>query len=75
MQQIADWLEKLGLGQYAPRFAANDVNFAILTLRGAAVFVFLSSAAPCLAFTADARVQSRGVAPSGAAHQSCALSP
>jgi SAM domain (Sterile alpha motif) len=31
MQQIADWLEKLGLGQYAPRFAANDINFAILS--------------------------------------------
>src|SRR5450759_1132193 len=31
MQQIADWLEKLGLGQYAPRFAENDINFAILS--------------------------------------------
>jgi hypothetical protein len=72
MQQIAHWLEKLGL---APRFADSDINFVILTLHGAAVFVFLGSAAPCLAFTADARVQSRGVAPSGAAHQSCALSP
>src|ERR1700674_3705874 len=30
MQQIADWLEKLGLGQYAPRCAENDINFAIL---------------------------------------------
>jgi hypothetical protein len=30
MQQIADWLEKLGLGQYAQRFAENDINFAIL---------------------------------------------
>ena len=30
MQQIADWLEKLGLGQYVQRFADNDVNFAIL---------------------------------------------
>ena len=30
MQQIAGWLEKLGLGQYAPRFAENDINFAIL---------------------------------------------
>ena len=28
MQQIADWLEKLGLGQYAQRFAENDINFA-----------------------------------------------
>jgi SAM domain (Sterile alpha motif) len=26
MQQIADWLEKLGLGQYAQRFAENDIN-------------------------------------------------
>jgi class 3 adenylate cyclase len=31
MRQIADWLEKLGLGQYAPRFAENDINFAILS--------------------------------------------
>jgi SAM (Sterile alpha motif) domain-containing protein/adenylate/guanylate cyclase family protein len=31
MQQIAEWLEKLGLGQYAQRFAENDINFAILS--------------------------------------------
>jgi class 3 adenylate cyclase len=31
MQQIAGWLEKLGLGQYAPRFAENDISFAILS--------------------------------------------
>src|SRR5262249_28995128 len=30
MEQIADWLEKLGLGQYAQRFAENDINFGIL---------------------------------------------
>ena len=30
MQQIADWLKQLGLGQYAQRFAENDINFAIL---------------------------------------------
>ena len=30
MQQIADWLEKLGLAQYAQRFAENDITFAIL---------------------------------------------
>src|SRR5499427_7197866 len=30
MQQIADWLQKLGLGQYAQRFAENDVAFSIL---------------------------------------------
>ena len=27
MQQVADWLEKLGLGQYAQRFAENDISF------------------------------------------------
>ena len=31
MQQIADWLEKLGLGQYAQQFAENDINFTILS--------------------------------------------
>jgi class 3 adenylate cyclase/predicted ATPase len=30
MQQVADWLEKLGLGQYAQRFAENDIGFVIL---------------------------------------------
>jgi predicted ATPase/class 3 adenylate cyclase len=30
MQQVADWLEKLGLEQYAQRFAENDVSFAVL---------------------------------------------
>jgi hypothetical protein len=30
MQQIAEWLQKLGLGQYAQRFAENDISFAIL---------------------------------------------
>jgi class 3 adenylate cyclase/predicted ATPase len=30
MQQVADWLKKLGLGQYVQRFAENDINFAIL---------------------------------------------
>jgi hypothetical protein len=32
MQQVTDWLEKLGLGQYAQRFAENDIDFAA-TLR------------------------------------------
>jgi hypothetical protein len=31
VQQIADWLEKFGLGQYAQRFAENDINFSILS--------------------------------------------
>ena len=29
-QRITDWLEKLGLGQYAQRFAENDIDFSIL---------------------------------------------
>jgi class 3 adenylate cyclase len=31
VQQIADWLAKLGLGQYAQRFADNDISFRILS--------------------------------------------
>src|SRR5215467_8931179 len=30
MQQIADWLEKLGLSEYAQRFADNHIDFSIL---------------------------------------------
>jgi class 3 adenylate cyclase/predicted ATPase len=30
MQQVADWLEKLGLGQYAQRFAENDIDPSVL---------------------------------------------
>jgi class 3 adenylate cyclase len=30
MQQIADWLEKLGMSEYAQRFAENDIDFEIL---------------------------------------------
>ena len=30
MQQVADWLEKLGLGQYAQRFAENEVDLSVL---------------------------------------------
>jgi hypothetical protein len=30
VQEIADWLDKLGLGQYAQRFAENDISFFIL---------------------------------------------
>jgi class 3 adenylate cyclase len=30
MQQIADWLKQHGLGQYAGRFAENDIDFEIL---------------------------------------------
>jgi class 3 adenylate cyclase/predicted ATPase len=30
MQQIADWLEKLGLGQYTERFAENEIDVTVL---------------------------------------------
>jgi hypothetical protein len=30
MQQIAEWLEKLGFGQYAQRFAENDIDPSVL---------------------------------------------
>src|SRR4029077_18288920 len=30
MQQIADWLNTLGLGQYAQRFAENDIDPSVL---------------------------------------------
>jgi class 3 adenylate cyclase len=30
MQQVADWLEKLGLGQYTQRFAENDIDVSVL---------------------------------------------
>jgi class 3 adenylate cyclase len=29
-QPIADWLEKLGVGQYAPRFAENEIDVSVL---------------------------------------------
>jgi hypothetical protein len=31
MQQIADWLEKLGMSEYTQRFAENDVDISVLT--------------------------------------------
>lgn len=30
MRQIADWLEKLGMSEYAQRFADNGISFAAL---------------------------------------------
>ena len=30
MHQVADWLEKLGLGQYAQHFVENDISFSVL---------------------------------------------
>jgi class 3 adenylate cyclase len=33
MQQIAEWLVRLGLSEYAQRFAENDIDFTILSDR------------------------------------------
>jgi hypothetical protein len=31
MQQIADWLEKLGMSEYTQRFAENAIDFSVLS--------------------------------------------
>ena len=31
MQQIADWLKKLGMSEYAERFAESDIDFDVLS--------------------------------------------
>src|SRR5215469_444589 len=31
MQQIADWLENLGISEYAQRFAENDIDVEVLS--------------------------------------------
>jgi hypothetical protein len=30
MQRVADWLKKLGMSEYAERFAENDIDVAVL---------------------------------------------
>jgi hypothetical protein len=30
MEQVSDWLEQLGLAQYAQRFAENDIDASVL---------------------------------------------
>ena len=30
MQQIGDWLKKLGMSEYAPRFVENRIDFSVL---------------------------------------------
>jgi hypothetical protein len=30
MQQLADWLEKLGMSEYAQRFAENRIDLSVL---------------------------------------------
>jgi SAM domain (Sterile alpha motif) len=30
MQQIADWLEKLGMSEYTERFTENGIDFSVL---------------------------------------------
>src|SRR5262249_9120563 len=32
MLQVTDWLEKLGLGHYAERFAEDDISFWLLSV-------------------------------------------
>jgi hypothetical protein len=32
MQQVTDWLKKLGMSAYAQRFADNDIDFSILAI-------------------------------------------
>ena len=31
MQQIADWLSKLGMSEYVQRFAENRIDFSVLS--------------------------------------------
>jgi hypothetical protein len=31
MQQIADWLEKLGMSEYADRFVENRIDVSVLS--------------------------------------------
>ena len=35
MQQIAEWLEKLGISEYTQRFAENGIDFGVLDLKEA----------------------------------------
>ena len=35
MQQIADWLEKLGMSEYTQRFAENRIDFSVLGINEA----------------------------------------
>ena len=30
MRQVTDWLEELGMSEYAERFAENDIDFTLL---------------------------------------------
>jgi hypothetical protein len=30
MQEVADWLNGLGMSEYAPRFAENDIDMEVL---------------------------------------------
>ena len=46
MQQIAEWLEKLGMSEYAERFASNDIDIDVLGELTDADFDRLSSWRP-----------------------------
>jgi len=45
MQQIADWLEKLGMSEYAQRFAENDIDFMV-QLEGRYAKIYITAAGP-----------------------------
>ena len=40
MQEIAEWLEKLGMSEYAQRFAENDIDIEVLSELTDTDFVF-----------------------------------
>jgi SAM domain (Sterile alpha motif) len=42
MQQIADWLKKLGMAEYAERFAQNKIDISVLPDLTAGGMSFLS---------------------------------
>jgi SAM domain (Sterile alpha motif) len=44
MQEVADWLNGLGMSEYAPRFAENDIDMEVLGELTDADFVCLTLA-------------------------------
>jgi hypothetical protein len=47
MQQIADWLEKLRLLEYAPRFAENGIDISVLPDKSSWLLGNFTQNAPC----------------------------
>ena len=65
MQQIADWLEKLGMSEYAQRFAENAIDFSVLS---DLTDQDQRSSASCSAIVASCCVQLRASKASRKAH-------